>query len=323
MILANRLVGNPIGAAAIEVTLGGSHFGFNCDTSIALCGADMGVELNGVKVPMWRSISVKSGSEITFSQSTHGVRTYLSVSGSFDTPEILGSRSTHIPSKFGNKALKRGDIVPISQNTTLHALNLQLPNNLIPKYSDHVVLRVIQGPQQYCFSNIAKHIFYSSVFVVTSASDRQGMRLDGPTVPIRNPSGSYDIISDAVPLGSIQITANGPIILLADRQTTGGYAKIGVVASVDIPMLAQITTGGKINFKLVSVQEAQRALISKRQELLQTSLTTYNDYIVHLCDKDTKNKVSINVSPEKQYSVIQLDREQIPYVNQEDILQRN
>ncbi len=274
LFLGNRLVGNTADAAAIEITLGGADFEFTDATLVAVTGGDLDATLDGVPVPMWESVGVTAGSRLTFGGPMQGLRAYLCIAGGIDTTPVLGSRSTHSGSRLGGLdggPLRAGNDVPVGYPPAGAEPGLRVPGDLVPEYPGEIVVRVVPGPQEDAFTSTGVDTFYDSAYMVTDRSDRQGVRLDGPVIEAKD--GRYDIVSDAVPLGSVQVPGDGkPIILLADRQTTGGYAKIGVVAGVDLPKLAQVAPGASIKFQPVTVQEAQAAARARRQALRETEL---------------------------------------------------
>jgi biotin-dependent carboxylase-like uncharacterized protein len=199
----------------------------------------------------------------------NGLRAYVAIAGGVNVPELLGSRSTHIASEIGGingRHLKEDDVLNIGDTTAAPTTGriFELDEPVSP--SAELIIRVILGPQDDEFSKSGIDTFLSSTFTVTDQSNRQGLRLDGPQ--IESKSGRYDIVSDAVVNGSIQIPGDGkPIILLADRQTTGGYAKIATVASVDLPKLGQASPGSTITFTAISVAEAQQLLIDHAERI--------------------------------------------------------
>ncbi len=274
LMLGNRLVGNQPDAAAIEVTFGAAEFEFLEPSLFALTGADLGATLDGQPCARWHSLQAPTGARITFASPVAGMRSYLCVAGGIDTSPVLGSRSTHVASKLGGvdgSALKSGDVLPIGQMGSDSAWGLRVPASILALPTDQITLRVIPGPQEGAFSARGVDTFYGSTFTVSDRSDRQGVRLDGPI--IESEQGRYDIVSDAVAFGSVQVPGDGkPIVLLADRQTTGGYAKIGVVASVDLPLLAQAGSGATIRFSRISVEAAQTLARNRRTALASTPL---------------------------------------------------
>ncbi|MBT2662059.1 biotin-dependent carboxyltransferase family protein [Bacillus sp. ISL-45] len=263
MQMANLLVGNPLGEAVLEAAVLGPSLEALTDASIAICGGDLEPMVNSSKVPMWKCFALKKGDILSFKTVINGARAYISFAGGIDVPLVLGSKSTFINGKLGGfkgRALESGDLVYgkpfVRKNRFVH-------KSLIPEYPREIEIRVIIGPHQDKFSQTEKDRFLSSEYTLTSQSNRMGYRLEGPKLET---IGGSDIISDAIPLGGIQVPANGqPIILLSDRQTTGGYAQIATVISVDIPLLAQTMPGTKIRFKEVTIREAQEQYLKQKK----------------------------------------------------------
>lgn len=275
LLAGNLLVGNDLNAAAIEVTFGGAEFMFDADAVVAVTGGDLQPALDGTPLPLWESFFVHAGSTLTLAAPVAGLRAYVAIDGGVDTPPVLGSRSTHVSSKLGGltgEPLKAGDEVPLGAGNPDAKSGARLPTDLRTEPASEVTVRVIAGPQQDVFTTEGIKTFFSSVYTVTESSDRQGLRLDGPQIEALD--GRYDIVSDAVVCGAIQVPGDRkPIILLADRQTTGGYAKIGVVATVDLPLLAQAAPGATVRFSSIDVAEAQRLLRERRESMLSAQLT--------------------------------------------------
>jgi antagonist of KipI len=261
LTLGNMLVGNPANAAAIEVTFGGAEFQFATDALIGITGGDLAPAINQVQVEANQTLAVIAGDRLTFGSARSGLRAYLCVAGGVDVPLSLGSRSTHLAAGIGGlagRALRAGDELPIGSADRLVHAGRRAPASLVPKYGNDITVHVIAGPQVDHFTSKGMETFYSSAYTVTEKSDRQGVRLDGPA--IEAVAGRYDIVSDAVVTGAIQVPGDArPIVLLADRQTTGGYPKIGVVATADIPLLAQAAPGTAVRFARTTVEEAQEA----------------------------------------------------------------
>lgn len=253
---ANRLLGNTGTEAVLEYTLFGGIYSFDQDTVIALTGADMNPTLGKVPVSMNRPIRVKAGETLCLSTAASGCRTYLGVQGGILVPKVMGSRSTNIKCGIGGfcgRRLQAGDILKTAEPdySLIPSSFYDLPEH--PVYPSHVSLRVIEGPQADYFSEEEKHTFYSSSYTVSAESDRMGCRLNGPTVKSLH---GTDIISDGIVFGSIQITSSGqPIIMTADRQTTGGYAKIATVCSFDLPALAQCRPGASVCFQRIRLED--------------------------------------------------------------------
>lgn len=260
LMMANLLAGNGEGDACLEITVLGPRLQVLGDTVVAVAGADLSPALNESPLSSWEAVKVRRGDIISFGRPRSGCRSYLAVAGGIDVPLIMGSRSTYVRSGLGGlegRALRRGDRL-CSANARLEASLRSLPPQYIPAYQANSELRVVLGPQDDCFTEKGIHTFLNSEYVISVQADRMGYRLEGP--PVEHKSGA-DIVSDGVPPGAVQVPGDGlPIILLADRQTTGGYAKIAAVCAVDLPWLAQAEIGHSIRFLQVSQEEAWQLL---------------------------------------------------------------
>jgi biotin-dependent carboxylase-like uncharacterized protein len=260
--LANLLVGNSMDMATIEMTLQGMRLRFGCDGVAALTGADFGARRNGTPVPTYRAFAVCAGDELTCGAAKSGCRGYFAVAGGFDLTPALGSFSTNLKCGVGGfegRKLKAGDVLPLRCPHTPVARQSQrvlpVPPHLDETPRTNIVLRAVPGPQADCFGQAGTETFFGSWYHVTPASDRMGIKLEG--AKIASHSGS-DIISDGIAAGSVQVPASGkPIVMMADRQTTGGYAKIATVISADLPLLAQARPGDAVRFVPVCVEDAQ------------------------------------------------------------------
>ena len=257
---ANLLVDNPQEEAVLEVTLMGPVLEFQCSTRIAVTGAMMQPKLNDQPVPMWRTIPVKEGDRLSFAGIQGGCRAYIAFAGGLDVPVIMGSKSTNLKAQVGGfegRMLKRDDMVPLkapSGEARLWAAG----EEWIPNFPAQITLRAVLGPQEDLFTEAGIASFFSAEYVVTPANDRMGYRLEGEEITHK---AGADIVSDGIVMGAVQVPSSGqPIILMADRQTTGGYTKIAPVATADLPLLAQAQAGTKIHFQRVSVEEAQQLL---------------------------------------------------------------
>ncbi len=262
---ANELVGNPAGAAEIEMTLMGMSCLFSAFCEFALTGADMDARLDGIPVPRYQRLTADAGQRLTMGMAVSGCRAYLAVKGGIDVPVVMGSRSTNLRCKMGGfegRALQAGDELKIGTLTAGSEDGGDGPGRNVavpPRYPSEVTVRAVAGPQEEYFTEAGKKTFFETSYRVLPQSDRMGMRLSGPKV---ESCGSVDIISDGILFGSVQITNGGePIIMMADHQTTGGYAKIATVCSFDLPRLAQLRPGDQVRFERVSVEEAQRLLL--------------------------------------------------------------
>lgn len=273
--IGNILVGNAEAAAGLEITLIGPTLRFLEDTIIAITGGDLSPSLDGEPLQMWRTQVVEKGSVLAFGKLQQGIRAYLLIKGGIDVPVVLGSRSTYLKAGIGGyegRALQSGDRLRAytawtagGVNIPPHLLRISLDPTLIPKYTPNLFVRVILGPQLEAFTQQAVTDFLNYAYQITPQSDRMGYRLNGKKL---QHGDTADIISDAIVMGSIQVPASGdPIILLADRQTTGGYPKIATIISVDLPLVAQAKPGDSIRFKEVAIEEAQQLYIQQERRL--------------------------------------------------------
>lgn len=261
---ANRLVGNRHGEAVLEATLLGPTLKFEEDCLCALTGADMDAKLEGQPVEPYRSFLVRAGQTLALGFARTGCRGYMAVKGGIQVPEVMGSRSTNLKCALGGlegRKLRAGDRLPVTNTPKNSRERREIP----AFYEQSVTLRVIPGPQAGAFTDGGFHTLWNTAFTMSPNSDRMGLRLEGAVIETR--AGS-DIVSDGIALGAIQVTSAGqPILLMADRQTTGGYAKIGTVITADLPKAAQLKPGATIRFQPITVEEAQK-LIRKRRALL-------------------------------------------------------
>ena len=278
LVAANLLAGNPDTEACLEVTVVGPLLRVLADTVVAVTGADLSPFLNGAPLPMWEGVRVGRGDVISFGHPRSGCRSYLAVAGGIDVPVVMGSRSTYVRSRLGGlagRALRSGDRLCAGRTRSGMPLR-RFPPVQIPEYQVENELRVALGPQDDHFTEEGIHTFLHSDYSVSLQADRMGYRLQGARIEHK---GVVDIVSDGMPAGAVQVPGDGlPIILLADRQTTGGYAKIAVVSTVDLPKLAQAQAGDRVRFLSVSQEEAfrlarehERSIAALRQLLEQSS----------------------------------------------------
>ena len=266
--LANILVGNDTNEAVIEITMMGPTMKFTEDEIIAVTGGDLGAKIDGKPVERYRAVLVKAGQTLSFMGMYGGSRAYIAFAGGLNIPVVMGSRSTNIKCGLGGfkgRRLLDGDYISFRAKRRYLPYFLSRSLDLNEFDQDNITLRVIMGPQDDAFTAAGKETFLSSEYVVTSEFDRMGCRLEGPFIASKS---TTDIISDGIAFGSVQVPSHGkPIILLADRQTTGGYAKIATVISVDIPKLVQRKTDHKVKFQAVTVEEAQELLALEAKEM--------------------------------------------------------
>lgn len=266
--IANLLLDNPENEAVLEFTLIGPTLEFTSETIIAITGGDFTPTINGKTAKMYTAIYMHKGDILAFGSARTGSRGYIAFSSYLEIPVVMGSRCTNMKSSIGGfkgRKLENGDY--INFRIKRRYLPFFLSRSLEPEDfgQEGATLRVIMGPQDDMFSKQGIDTFLSTEYTVTSEFDRMGCRLEGAFIA---PKTTSDIISDGIALGSVQVPSHGkPIILLADRQTTGGYAKIATVASVDIPKLVQRKTDHKIHFQAISVQEAQKLYMDEMTEL--------------------------------------------------------
>ena len=273
--MGNLLVGNELGEAALEAPLIGPVLVALHDVSIAICGGNLSPKIDDREIPLWKSIAIQKGQTLSFGNIKEGARTYICIAGGINVPFVLNSKSTYITGKFGGlkgRALKEGDIL---YGNPFVRRNRFLRSNLIPEYKTNPLsVRVILGPHKEKFTSLGIKTFLNEEYILSPQSNRMACQLMGPKI---EHSSSADIISDAIPLGGIQVPASGqPIILMAEHQTTGGYSRIGTVISTDIPFLAQALPGTRIRFKEISLQSAQKELIEEKAMINHLYLLSRN-----------------------------------------------
>jgi antagonist of KipI len=282
--LGNLLAGNSEGAAALEITAAGPTLRFAEETLVATTGADFEASVQGIRLPAWRPVRLGAGAELTIGAARTGFRCYLAVAGGLAVPRVLGGRGTHLAAGFGGfdgRALRSGDVLKIGPPTawakrftlalagtaSLAAARWEVGVAVRPRYTTSPVVRMVRGPQWELFNPEAQQRFLGERFTVDAHSDRMGLRLNAAGrgllgEPLR------DIVSEGVAAGSVQVPPDGqPIVLLAERQTVGGYPKIATVASVDLPLLAQLRAGDTVAFAEISVAEAQELWLASEQFL--------------------------------------------------------
>ncbi len=280
--MANILVGNDEHEAALEMALTGPTIEFTSDTLIAITGGDFQPVIDGQPVPMLRPVAVKAGAILRFGSARTGCRAYLAVSGGYDVPLVMGSRSTCLRAVFGGlegRALVAGDMVHTKEpgeygTKMMYSLLSRGAHSFAQaKWGISQVhtspdrlrrpVRVMAGLQYDAFTEKAKYDFFGSDFLITTKSDRMGYRLSGPKLELKAP---LEMISEVASLGTVQVPPDGmPIILMADHQTTAGYPVIGQVALVDVARVAQLKPGDRIYFRLISQEEGERLFIEMEQ----------------------------------------------------------
>ncbi len=263
--LGNVLVGNQADEASLECTLIGPSLRFEDDHVFAVTGAEFSPTLNGVPVEANRALRAKAGDILELQSARSGVRGYLSFSGGVEVPLVMGSRSTDIKGKFGGhfgRSLKDGDRLLIGEHDEIPNLPFRFVSRSFGvDYESGAPLRVLPGPQADYFTESGLRAFFTGQYTVLAENDRMGYRLSGELPQFRDGKTS-NIISDGVAMGAIQVSEK-LLVLTADRQTTGGYAKIGCVISVDLPRLAQKKAGDILRFERVGIEQAEAAYLDQ------------------------------------------------------------
>lgn len=287
--MANLITGNTEEVATLEITLMGPVLSFTEPCCICLTGAQMNARINDRLAPRYRPLIVRSGDTLTFEAATEGTRAYLAVHGGFDLPWVMGSQSTYLRAGLGGwqgRALQKGDEIALraslrNDTASLAALSeriwnqvLYLPSTLGQHTGRKSLVRLIRSDQWPEFTSDSRAALVSSTWRVSADSERMGYRLQGPEIFLENPR---EMISEPTTFGSIQVPRSGqPIVLMADRQTSGGYPKIGTVASVDLPILAQKKPGDEVRFTLVDVEHAQQLDRQKTDALEELGVSLAN-----------------------------------------------
>jgi antagonist of KipI len=283
--VANLLVGNLADEATLEITLMGPSLAFEETALVAILGADLSPRIGDTPVPMGRPVLVRAGSQLDFGRRAFGCRAYLAVHGGFAVAPVMGSRSTYLRAGFGGfegRALRKGDALPVGVGdprgvfpSLARGLDAgagalaTLPEGALGAIAHPATepraLRAIAGQQWDAFTDEAQSRFLGAAFEVNANSDRMGYRLEGPALALRAP---LEMISEGVAFGTVQVPPDGnPIVLMADRQTAGGYPKIAAVASVDLPLIAQAVPRESVRFERVSLEDAQRLLVEREHEI--------------------------------------------------------
>ncbi|NYT62686.1 biotin-dependent carboxyltransferase family protein [Alcaligenaceae bacterium] len=286
--LANLLVGNTEDEATLEVTLTGPVLQFDSPGCIAISGAHLSPSLNKKPIPNNRPIIVRQGDTLAFGPRVSGLRAYIAWNGGIELPTVLSSRSTYLRGGFGGfhgRALKPGDILnlrrPLASSQLdeleqeLWKIKVYLP--AILGFVPRAAIRVMRGAHTAMFTDASIADFFSSSYRISPQSERMGYRLEGAHLSLNS---TTQLLSEATSFGSIQVPQDGsPIILMADRQTTGGYAKIAHAATVDLPVIAQSMPGEALRFTEITLIQAQQ-LDSQREEAfgrLYLTLTPLRD----------------------------------------------
>jgi antagonist of KipI len=264
-VIANLLLRNPDNAAALETTFQGLKLKVLNKVTMSIAGAHLDPWLNERPAPQWTAFTMEEGDVLQFKKREKGLRAYVAVQGGFDVPEVMGSRSTYVRGRIGG-ILREGEtlgICPIGSEMPKNVLTLR--REYRPDFNRTDPIRLMLGPQEDYFTPRGIDTFLSSTYRISPQCDRQAFRTEGPAIEIAK---GPDIISDSIPLGAVQVTGDGrPVILLRDAQATGGYAKIAVVARVEMDRLGQMMPGDTIRFQRVDRQTALNLLRKETQRL--------------------------------------------------------
>ncbi|KUH32391.1 urea amidolyase [Thermococcus celericrescens] len=263
---ANYLVGNPGDAPLLEFLLAGPTIRFRASGVFAVAG-DVDLRLNGAPIEPWMSHWAKRGDVLEVGALKGRLYGYIAFAGGIKCEPLLGSCSAYPKAGLG-RPLKAGDVLNLGYAILTGKDGRYLPPELRPDYSaKEKTVRVVLGPNLDHFTEEGIETFLSEVYTVTPESDRMGYRLDGKA--IEHSEKGAGIVTDAIPTGAVQVPANGkPIVMLRDAQTTGGYAKISVVAAADLPLVAQSRPGERLRFEAISVDEARELLIRREKTLM-------------------------------------------------------
>ena len=268
MAWANWLLGNSPDVAVIEITLGGLSVLAQVDCTLALAGADLGAAIDGQGLKPWRSFLLKKGQTLTFTQPLNGARTYLAAPAGFIAPQVLGSCSTVVREQLGGpdgygRALAAGD--ELSYGGAAQPLR-ELPSRYLPEFSPKPLLDVVLGAQMGAFSGQSTFDAFNNPWTLDTRADRMGIRLLGPALFYQG----APMISEGIPQGAIQVPPDGqPIVLLNDRQTIGGYPRLGALTPLALARLAQCLPGEVVYMRPATQDAAQRQHVAFMQRFTE------------------------------------------------------
>jgi len=283
MSVANYLVGNDKRSATLEIHFPGPEILFQQTHILAVTGMGFEPRIDDQVVPLWTPFKIEKDSILRFGKKTRGSRAYLAVHGGWNAQEWLGSFSTHSGVQAGGyrgRALQKNDILEAGINKVEVEKEKDLPGGIPPHelnriYSAPHEIRCIASAETDLLSPSSENEMFTSSFIIHRQSNRMGYRLEGVSLFLRQ---SVELISSPVDFGTIQLLPDGNlIVLMADHQTTGGYPRIASVSQVDLPKLAQLNPGEKINFKMISFFEAESELLSREKHLAELRHT----YLIH------------------------------------------
>ncbi|MDQ3068697.1 MAG: biotin-dependent carboxyltransferase family protein [Acidobacteriota bacterium] len=248
---ANRLAGNDSGCATLEVTLIGPELELGRSAIAAVVGAHFELTVSGRAVPMNQAFAVAAGARLSLGARSFGARAYLALDGGFDVPMTMGSRATHVRARLGGhegRALQRGDVIALGPSQApVPGAGVAVPSHA--RVAPPATLRAIAGP------DTPPAAFWDAVFTISPQSDRMGYRLDGPAI-----GAAGDHLSSGVAMGTVQVTPSGTcVLLMADRATSGGYARAATVITADLPLAGQLAPGDTLRFTRITPAAARAA----------------------------------------------------------------
>lgn len=279
---ANALLGNSANASLIECSIGGLQLQAQCASTFSVTGASLSLTLNGKALPLWQSHSIAKGDIIELGMVSQGLRAYVAVAGGFKVTPQFGSSATVMREGIGGlqhngAKLQAGDKLPVMPGTALPTRHLATAMQPNLNFSHGLTLRLVEGYQHQLFSTVERQRFYLNRYKVTPQADRMGVKLSGPAISC----SSQSLLSEGICYGAVQIPPDGqPIVLLNDRQTLGGYPKIGSVLSLDCWQLAQAPAGTPVQFVKIHPQQAHNTLLLARARY-QRQLATVNGLNSH------------------------------------------
>lgn len=293
--IANLLVGNEEGEATIEITMFGTELEMLEDCIVAITGGDLNPEIDSEPALMWRPILIRKGQVLKFTSPSKGSRAYITFSGGIQVPKVMGSKSTHTHAKIGGhkgRKLQKDDILTCGKITErgevflrqLEEMNTSLQWSVdypaLYTYPEPNKIRILKGSEFDYFDKASQEMFFKQSYKLTMNADRMGYQLEGYKLALTK---QFELLSEGVTYGTVQVPSNGqPIILMAERQTTGGYPKIGQVASIDLPRLAQLQPRDEINFKMITINEAEKLLMKQEENIAALKVG------IHLKTEDAK-----------------------------------
>jgi biotin-dependent carboxylase-like uncharacterized protein len=274
---ANLLVGNPEGAAALEIAYLGPELRFGAEAVVAVAGAELAPRLDGEERHSWAAFTVPAGAVLSFAHLRGGARAYLAVAGGIDVPELLGSRSTYALGSLGGhegRALAAGDALPVGSGSG-RAGSAAVPEELRPSFATELEIRVVMGLYDHLLTDTGRRTFAETVWTLTPTADRVGFRYKGDSLemlereqPFGAGSDPSNIVDAPYPIGSIQVPGGvEPIVLHRDAVSGGGYAMVATVISADMDAVAQSAPGAKTKFVAVTLEDALEARAERRRRL--------------------------------------------------------